>query len=788
MATGQPDSAPFQLSCVLHGHSQDVRALAAIDADTIVSASRDRTVIVWQRLASGSPKFVQKAAFSGHSHFVNSVAVARPSSQFQNGLVYSGGSDKIIYGFEPSNTEEAVFTLTGHTDNVCALNVGESGDLISGSWDKTAKVWRNGVEILTLRGHEHAVWSVLVVEQDTYLTASADKTIKLWKGAKCTHTFTGHSDVVRGLTLIPGMGFASVSNDGTIRVWSLSGETIGELHGHTSFVYCVDRLSSSELVSSGEDRTVRVWTENGLKQTLTQPCVSVWCVAAIPNGDIVAGGSDGVVRIFSRAPERRAEADVIKGFDESLAASAIPSNQVGDVNKDKLPGLDALNVMGDKDGQVKMVRVGDIVEAHQWSAAQLQWVKIGEVVDAIGGSRKKMFAGKEYDFVFDVDVQEGAPPLKLPFNTGDNPFQAAQEFIHRNEIPQAYLDQIADFIIKNAGVVTLGEETASSSYADPFTGPSRYVPGGSASRPAAPAPAPISPWSSQPAPAKPQAPAKLIPMKGYSFFKVINFKGVQTKLLQINGELEKSMDYGELALKQDEQKHLERLIAGIEAGKLAGFDAADNKLLTRLAFEWPAASRFPGIDLLRMTVLHTSFPLQAGKDLVGSVLRAADLPVADGADVAKAQETNAMLVVRTLANMFARADLVESLRENAQKIVDSTRGLVRLSGNKNMRVALATLYLNITVLLRSASAGFDDALGVDLIEILCEMLASETDGEALFRELVAAGTLLASSASVREAAKLLDLASAVARMRRGQSDTEPRLRQAEAELAALLAA
>ena len=40
-------------------------------------------------------------------------------------------------------------------------------------------------------------------------------------------------------------------------------------------------------------------------------------------------------------------------------------NHVGDVDKEKLPGPEGLNAIGDKDGQVKMVRVGNVVEAHQ---------------------------------------------------------------------------------------------------------------------------------------------------------------------------------------------------------------------------------------------------------------------------------------------------------------------------------------------------------------------------------------------------------------------------------------
>lgn len=60
---------------------------------------------------------------------------------------------------------------------------------------------------------------------------------------------------------------------------------------------------------------------------------------------------------------------------------------------------------------------GGIVEAHQWSESGMKWLKIGEVTDAVGGSsRKSLYQGKEYDYVFDVDIQDGVPSLKLPFN------------------------------------------------------------------------------------------------------------------------------------------------------------------------------------------------------------------------------------------------------------------------------------------------------------------------------------------------------------------------------------
>ena len=47
--------------------------------------------------------------------------------------------------------------------------------------------------------------------------------------------------------------------DRTIRVWSSNGYQLQELHGHTNFIYSIAALPNGDLVSAGEDRTVRIW-------------------------------------------------------------------------------------------------------------------------------------------------------------------------------------------------------------------------------------------------------------------------------------------------------------------------------------------------------------------------------------------------------------------------------------------------------------------------------------------------------------------------------------------------
>lgn len=42
-------------------------------------------------------------------------------------------------------------------------------------------------------------------------------------------------------------------------------------------------------VSTGEDRTVRIWKDGECAQTIRLPAQSVWCGCVLPNRDIVIG-------------------------------------------------------------------------------------------------------------------------------------------------------------------------------------------------------------------------------------------------------------------------------------------------------------------------------------------------------------------------------------------------------------------------------------------------------------------------------------------------------------------
>lgn len=67
-------------------------------------------------------------------------------------------------------------------DTVSCLAAGEGGMFVSGSWDKTVRVWKNKTCTHTLRGHTLAVWGVCILSNGDIVSGAADKLIKVRMG------------------------------------------------------------------------------------------------------------------------------------------------------------------------------------------------------------------------------------------------------------------------------------------------------------------------------------------------------------------------------------------------------------------------------------------------------------------------------------------------------------------------------------------------------------------------------------------------------------------------------
>ncbi|SCV69419.1 BQ2448_2439 [Microbotryum intermedium] len=758
---------------------------------TLFSSSRDGTARSWTRSSNShsqvdehSSSSTSTATASGgswkegvvleghHQGFVNAVQWFKVG-----GIDYlaTAGQDKLIHVWPlPSSNVTTTskepspeFTLIGHENNVCALAASDDGKrVISGSWDKTAKVWKDCQLAYTLQGHVQSVWAVLALEgdgDDLVLTGAADTLVKLWKGSKAIRTYRGHTQAVRALARLSsttggGDLFASAGNDASrterrsfgnssIRLWSLtSGETVHVLYGHDSFIYSLSPIPDEVgggLISGGEDRTMRVWRGQVLA-SMNESGRGIWTVKVLPDGDIAAGSSDGLVRVFTRNEQRVADAETLKSFDDAVSKAAVNSSQIGDIKKDNLPGLEALSSPGRKDGQVIMVKApSGTVEAHSWSNATGAWTKIGEVTGGVSQAQKQMYEGVEYDYVFDVDFADGAPKLKLPFNNGQNAYDAAQKFLIKHELPLEYTEQVVAFIDKNVGpAATLGQ--GRNEYVDPYTGASRYTGGGVATGSGSGGAASAGGFSGDPytgggrtMPATTKT-LSLLPHRSFLTFPQANLAALRSKLGQLNDQIAAGESTSLKALSSTELTSLDNLIAYLLVALASPspkpsqpIGEAERAVVLKL-LSWPSSQRFPGLDLVRLVSLSSPL-VEALPDLLETIR--------DTTEPVKEQETNTMLGYRTLANSFLAQKGKEVMRDQAVEILSTLtqRGLDGLS--KNGKIALATTALNYSIFAvdKSLSSAAAQPL-VDLISVLLR----DSDGETIYRSLVALGNLLSS--------------------------------------------
>lgn len=231
----------------------------------------------------------------------------------------------------------------------CLAAGAESGTLLSGSWDKTAIVWKisgfGESTSIKLEGHEAAVWIVTALKSGKYVTGSADKNIIYWNSSgEKLKIIKGHKDCVRGLLGLPNDSIISAGNDAVIKFWNEDGECFKELEGHTNYIYSIafnKFIGEHVVVSGGEDSTIRMWNMDGeLGNAITLPAQSVWSVACNPkNGDIITGTSDGVVRIFTKDSKRFADDQTLTAFNTAVEIRVREASaSLGGVKVNELPG------------------------------------------------------------------------------------------------------------------------------------------------------------------------------------------------------------------------------------------------------------------------------------------------------------------------------------------------------------------------------------------------------------------------------------------------------------------
>ena len=195
----------------------------------IISASDDQSLIFWDK------EYKQKSTHEGESRYTKLIELSSGGIAATTG--YPDNSVEIL-----GNNLELLSTLRGHTHYVYDIcNMGER-NVITGSLDKTVRMWdiRSGECSQILKGHTGDVNCVHLHSKSGYLiTGSDDQRVRIWditntprsykKIAQIKHQgeYTCVMDLVeldsgRMLSIIGGYGYGQLEMG--VKVWELRGK------------------------------------------------------------------------------------------------------------------------------------------------------------------------------------------------------------------------------------------------------------------------------------------------------------------------------------------------------------------------------------------------------------------------------------------------------------------------------------------------------------------------------------------------------------------------------------
>ncbi len=159
--------------------------------------------------------------------------------------------------------------ISQHQNGVSCLTKLKCLNVISGSWDRTLKIWNEHWDCIATLSSDDNDWVTCIIELSGSL----------------------HSDLITGC------------NDKLI-VWDMKTRKCKNiLKLDDDFVYCLIQLKNGELIS-GSDQTLHVWnlmTKKSHIASLNQnKSLIVNCLLELQNGLVLTGSVDCTIRIWKR--------------------------------------------------------------------------------------------------------------------------------------------------------------------------------------------------------------------------------------------------------------------------------------------------------------------------------------------------------------------------------------------------------------------------------------------------------------------------------------------------------
>jgi len=280
----------------LRGHSGWVTGVD-FRANKLVSSSYDGTIRVWNTQTGNMLHTLTSSDRPAEMSPLWCIQLA------PNNRIFAGSSDAKVREWDMISGS-VVRQYEGHAGGVKCLQFGEANTLISGSDDKTIKIFdarsptpAHSIPMIGpvsgLKWHGEVAVTVSKRENQAFLYDL--------RTLNCMHIFRGHTKPVYAIDFETGSKprLFTGSRDRSLICWDMqSGEIIKQLHGHSYTVMSV-QCRSNKIVSASADTTIKIWDAQSFQciQTLNGH-TEVVMSAKFDEDKIVSGSADSTVIVW----------------------------------------------------------------------------------------------------------------------------------------------------------------------------------------------------------------------------------------------------------------------------------------------------------------------------------------------------------------------------------------------------------------------------------------------------------------------------------------------------------
>lgn len=175
----------------------------------------------------------------------------------------------------------------------------------------------------------------------------------------------------------------SSGRDKTVRVWNKQGKVEQELSGHANSVLAMAQLTDGTLVTGSRDSAIRIWNQRkngsfGLGRIIQLPTSTVLDVLALENGGFASAASDGVIRLFNFSGDellsKKAHTDWIWQLQQLDDDKLVSVSQDGTIKvwSNDLQLVTSSRINGG--GLTAIVRIGKCIFAGDAKGRMHEWI------------------------------------------------------------------------------------------------------------------------------------------------------------------------------------------------------------------------------------------------------------------------------------------------------------------------------------------------------------------------------------------------------------------------------